>query len=1362
MFYNADKIISSLSSKCSIFIVAIILQLYCISASANTDKFYGPKDKLSNSHVNNIYQDKQGLIWVCTDNGLYEFDGNDFRSYTHRQNDTTSLIDNSVLTVYEDRSGNFWVGTTSGLQLFNRDTEQFSTIHFSYPHITDFSYFSCIIEDSKGNIWVSTSRSGAICLRGKNHNPIYYLQTNSNICSNKINTLFEDRFGNIWIGSQDNGISILNVDNHTMINYAYNQANPNSISSNKVFSFLENVDGNILVGTIDGGINLYSYTSQQFIRNYIPSGDIVFTMKRGNKNNIWIGTDGYGLKSYDYSTKTITNYETELNTVDLRRGKVHCILQDNLGNLWIALYQEGIMMIPQKKKVFRNIGFNPFYAEKSIGTECVLSVHEDRNGKIWIGTDGDGIYRLNNQRKVEKHYINDKLKANVVLTIYNDSKNRIWAGTYLNGLFLYDTGSDSFRKVPLFVGNREVKDINIIKGDASGNLWIGTNENGMCIYNHDTKQLQNYSYDIVKSGNQIVSNSVQTLLLGKDNRVWIGTSSAGLCCYNPQSKAFTDSKSFKWKLNNNNITATTQDKNGNLWVGTKQGLQYVDLQKNTTILYTEYDGLPNASVTGIEIDKQNNLWISTSLGLSHFNVSKKTFVNYHLSDGLLNDEYRRGATFQSATGELFFGGTEGLSSFFPFKIEASEQLKNLVFTNLFIYNEKVEVGNNSFLKKNINASEKIEIAHTIKSFSLGFVALEFNNPAKVIYQVKMEGFDNDWKTLPMSSKLATYTNLRHGKYKFHVRAFFPNSKPIERSITIIILPPFWLTWWAKTFYFLLFVVFGYWAYKLTLKRISQRQENLQKENEKQIMQSKLQFFTDISHEIRTPLTLILTPIEKLLKDTPDGSLSNTYKLINQNGQRILRLVNQIMEMRKLDRGQVKLQTTETDIYAFVREIVSSFDHIITERDIDFVIEFTENLPQVWIDQEKLDKVIFNVLSNAFKYTPKSGKITMKVDTENEHLRIRIVDNGPGIPKDQQDVIFNRFYQIQDESNRNKLGTGIGLHLSRSLVEIHKGKIFVDDSNEYGAAFVILIPLNNDYLQPSEMSDKQPEMNLATIVQPSFVDENIDESISNTHSVNNTRHKLLIVEDDKDIRNYIVDILKNEYQVIQADNGSQGLEIAIKELPSCIITDVMMSGIDGIELCKKVKTNEKTCHIPVIILTAKTSIEQRVEGLEVGADSYIPKPFNIDHLKTRISKLIELRQTIKNKYEGKYVIPQDEIKIKSVDEKLLEKFENILKEQMDNPDLSIEVISQQIGISRSQLQRKLKQITNQNPSDYMKSMRLRYAANLLTSKNLSISEVTYACGFASLSHFSNSFKEFYGMSPSRYIEINRHVADIDSE
>ncbi len=1337
-----------------LFITYILVAFFCTNLNANTDKFYGLKDKLSNSHVNKIYQDRKGYIWVCTDNGLNVFDGSEFKTVYHKQNDTTSLVDNSVLTVLEDRKGNFWVGTTGGLQLFNRDTEQFTTIHFSYPHVTDFSYFNCILEDSKGNIWVSTSRSGAICLRANTLQPIYYMQTNSNICSNKINTLFEDRFANIWIGSQDNGISILNVQNHTLVNYANNPTNLNSLSSNKVYSILENIDGNILVGTIDGGINLFNYSRQQFTRNYINSGNAVYTLKRGNKNNLWIGTDGLGLKSYDYTTKKISTYETDLNTVDLRKAKVHCVLQDKQGNVWLALYQDGIMLIPNMKKVFTNIGFNPFYSEKSIGTECVLSVLEDSKGKVWIGTDGDGIYRLNSQRNVEKHFDSSKLNASVILSVFEDNQKRIWVGTYLCGLFLYNPSTDSFLKMPLNVNGREIKDIFTIVGDKVGNLWIGTNENGLCVYNPTNKQIKSYTYDLLKSGNQILSNSVQTILLGNNDLVWIGTSSAGISCLNSRTNTFYDYKKENGKVNNNNITTIVQDNYGNIWIGTKQGLNYIDIKQKTVKLYTEAEGLANASVLGIQIDKHNNLWISTSLGLSHFDIKRKSFTNYYVSDGLLNDEYKRGAYFQSKSGELFFGGIDGLSSFFPFKIEESAHLKNLVFTNLFIYNEKVKVGESSYLRKNINAVDEIKIDHNIKSFSLGFVALEFNNPGKVVYQVKMEGFDNDWKTLPLGSKLATYTNLGYGNYKFHVRAYFAGSEPVERNISVVVSPPLWLSLWAKFIYFLLILALGYWSYKKMLHKLDQRKEESQKEIEQQIMQSKLQFFTDISHEIRTPLTLILTPVERLIKETQDGNLRNTYKLINLNGQRILRLVNQIMEMRKLDRGQVKLKTVETDVAAFVREIMSSFDNAIAERKCEFNIVIADNLPIVWIDHEKLDKVIFNVLSNAFKYIPTDGKISIKVDVENEDLRIRISDNGPGIPSNQHENIFNRFYQIQNESNYNKIGTGIGLHLSRSLIEIHQGKIYVDNQTDVGACFVICIPINNNYLKPDEMVHKQTTISLAEMVQPSldiFEPEKLEMGTSNYSSTKN-RYKVLIVEDNNDIRNYIASILEKDYQIIKAENGNHGLELVLKEMPDCVISDVMMDGMDGIELCKKIKTNEKTFHIPVIILTAKTTIEQRVEGLEVGADSYIPKPFNIDHLKIRVSKLIEVRQTIKNKYQGKFEVPKEQIKIKSVDEKLLEKFESIVKEQLDNSDLSIEIISKQIGISRSQLQRKLKQITNQNPSDYLKSMRLKYAAILLTSKNLSISEVTYACGFASLSHFSNSFKEFYGMSPSNYVEI----------
>ena len=1328
---------------------------------ANTDKFYGLTEGLSNSHVNSIYQDRAGLIWICTDNGLNSFDGVKFKTYYHALDNEASLGNNSVLSVYDDSKGNLWVGTTGGLQLLDRETDRFTTIHFSYPYITDFSYISCIIEDSRGNIWLSTSRAGAICLKGDDHRPIYYLPTNSNICSDKINTIYEDRFGNIWIGSQDNGISVLNMENHTIVNYAHDPNDINSLSSNKVFSFVELPDGDMLIGMIDGGIDLFDYSSKKFIRNYIPSVEGAFTLKKGPGNTIWIGTDGNGLKTFDYVTGAISTYDSDLTNIDMHHTKVHGILEDRQGNLWLVLYQKGIMMIPQQKRIFHNWGLNFFHPELNIGTECVLSILEDSSRRVWIGTDGDGIYRLNSDRKVDRHYTTSKLPANVVLAIFEDSKKRIWLGTYLHGLFLYDEGTDCFRNVKLHVDGKSVKDIYTIEEGADGTLWIGTNENGLCLYNHDTGKIESYTYDMLYSGNQIPSNSVHTIFFGRDRQVWIGTSSAGLTRFDQKTGLFHDYNVENGKLKNNNIYSVAQDKAGNIWVGTKSGLHYLDLAHDTTRIYTEADGLANSSIAGIEIDGNGNLWISTSLGLSFYNVKTKTFSNYYTSDGLQNNEFRRGAHFGSKSGELFFGGIDGLTAFYPFVPHAEHELINLIFTNLYFYNEKIEVsdGDDAVLTRDINATDRIEIGPDIRSFSIEFAALEYNSPEKVVYQVKMENFDTEWRTLPMGSRLATYTNLNHGSYTFMVRAFLPGTKPIERSLSIVVTPPFYLTWWAKTFYFLCVIAALVLFFYMMERRVRRKKEDIQKENDNLIMQSKLQFLTDISHEIRTPLTLILSPIQSLMKDTPEGPLLNVYKLINQNGQRILRLINQVMEMRKLDRGQVRLLTVPTDVERFFREVSSSFDNIAQEKKIRFEIQVEPGLPQVWIDQEKLDKVIFNVLSNAFKYTPEGGHIDISISRDGDQLKIRIADSGEGIPPEQRELIFNRFYQVPTMGNRNKMGTGIGLHLSRSLMEIHHGRIYVEDSSEGGAVFVITLPIDNSYLKKEEMQAEGAENSLATIVQPALQDF-IEEDTHEDHTQGSTssfRYKLLVVEDDKDIRKYLKEIL-GDYRVIEAENGVKGLELVISEMLDCVITDVMMPEMDGIELCKKIKTNEQTCQIPVILLTAKTAIEQRIEGIEVGADSYIPKPFNVEHLRTRVRKLIELRRTIREKYEGKHELRKEDIKIKSGDEKLLEKLEQIVKEQISDPDLSVETISRQIGVSRSQLQRKLKQLTNQNPSDYLKTARLRYAASLLVTKNLSISEVTYEAGFSSLSHFSNSFRDFYGMSPSRYVELNHANAE----
>ena len=586
-----------------IIIAAASLLLPWNNAFADSDKFF----RFSNSHINDIYQDSHGYIWICSDYGLSRFDGTNTRTFYH-SSDTTSLISNSVLTILEDKTGTLWVGTTAGIQYFDNKTEKFISPRLKYPHITDFTYVNSIIEDRKGNIWFTTSRSGIIRLKNGDREPTYYLKTNSNICSNKINALYEDKFGNIWIGSQESGISILNTDNQTLVNYAHDPTNPSSLSSNSVFSFAEMPDGTILVGTIDGGIDAFNFQTHSFSRGYIPCNDNIFTLKTDSHKRLWIGTDGNGLKYYDFNTKQLRTYKSDLNNFDSGKIKVHSVYEDRQGNLWVAIYQKGVMMIPRDKNRFSNIGFNPFSSENSIGAECSLSILEDHGGDLWIGTDGDGIYRLGKDRTVKKHYHGASLKAGSVLAIFEDRNHDIWAGSFFHGLFRYNPASDSFVQVRLIdsLGN-DIKDLNTLNEDSAGNLWIGTNGSGICIYNPQSGATKLLTYNLMKTSGQILGNSIHSIYFDKSGCVWIGTSEAGLSRYNPKNNSFEDFTLKNKRLSNNNIFSIAEDRAGNIWVGTKFGLNCIDRKTGTTKVYTVANGLPNETIFGIETDTNGDL-----------------------------------------------------------------------------------------------------------------------------------------------------------------------------------------------------------------------------------------------------------------------------------------------------------------------------------------------------------------------------------------------------------------------------------------------------------------------------------------------------------------------------------------------------------------------------------------------------------------------------------------------------------------------------------------------------------------------------------------------------------------------------------
>ncbi len=1051
-----------------------------------------------NSHIHKIYQDKTGYIWFCTDNGLSRYNGSDIKTYYHEYGDSTSLMTNSVLTILEDSRNNFWVGTTEGLQRFDRKTDTFEAIKFSYPHVNDFSYINSIIEDRKGNIWLATSRAGAICLKADTYQPTYYMPVNSNICSNKINTIFEDKFGNIWIGSHDNGISVINSGNGMIINYVNVSGDVNTLSSNKIFTISSTPDGNILIGSIDSGIDLFDYSTRRIIRNYIPDCERVYTLENDKNKILWIGTDGKGIKQYNYNTKQTTGFDSYSPLIDMREAKIHSIIEDVQGNIWLGLYQKGVMVIPSNEQTFRTLGFNPFYTKKNIGKEPVLAIIQDSNGDFLFGTDGDGIYKLDSGKNVRKHYNADLLKGQNVVTLFQDSKGRIWAGTYLSGLYRYHPEKDLFL-LENFSGNGvELIDINVITEDNSGNLWIGTNSDGVCVYTPGSNQMQWLKHDIQKTSDQLLSNAINTLYLSASEQLWIGTSSAGFNCYNIKTGTYTDFTTKICGLSNDCINAFTEDKSGNLWVGTKNGLNCLESNSNEIkTIYTKSDGLPDASINGLEIDENNNLWISTSMGgLAFLNTATGEITGYVTPrGGDMNGEFKRGAHCRSTDGELLFGGIGGVVYFQSFTELPAHSLLGLAFTDLYIYNTRVEVNSdkNSILKDDINNTQEITLNYNTKSFSISFGAIEYTANDKVIYQVRMDNFDKEWKTVSANSRIATYTNIPPGEYIFRVRASLSGNNPQEKSLKIIITPPLWKTWWAMIIYVLLFLTAGSYAYYIIKKKEIKRRENIAKANEARIMQSKLQFFTDISHEIRTPLTLILSPIEQLIKEEKNERLLKLYKLMFWNAHRILRLVNQTMDMRKIDRGKVVLRTEELDVAGFIENIISSFSYMAEDKNITLTFNVGQGVSKAWVDPDIMDKVLVNVISNAMKYTPQGGCIKVLATSENNSLLIHVSDTGIGIPHELRESVFNRFFRIPNEDNKVRTGTGIGLHLSLNLMIIHHGDIYIEDTdNGIGTRFIIRIPLNDIRLKP--MTNAVNTDIKASVIEPLIMVEQTEEIV----------------------------------------------------------------------------------------------------------------------------------------------------------------------------------------------------------------------------------------------------------------------------
>lgn len=1367
-----ESIIHTMKHKKSFCTVFLFLFSLFFSVMAQNGQFYSTENGLSSSLVNQLIQDSRGYIWCATEYGLNRFDGLRFTNYGRIPSDTSSLKNNYVRTLFEDRAHNLYVGCIDGLLKYNRDSDMFAEIPMwrsgkqVYPHITHLK------ELHDGSVWLSTTGQGMFRLDTQRMEAFSVDEILHQGNYNYQSVFYEDSYHLIWIGTEGSGLICYNSMNKKSRVFKYPDLPDNQISA-----IAEDVQGNLFVGMQAQGLAKYDRIHGRFVP--IPSENgrqvsVSCMVNVGGK--LLVGTDGQGLMVYNSRKECLESYSINNAPLDFSDGKIHTILEDKDENLWLGLFQKGIILIPKQENPFEYLGCKSIYYNP-IGQGCVMSLFQDQSYHLWVGTDNEGVYELGPDGKQIRHYRpghGEHAVANTVMSMLVDSEDTFWIGTYTRGLAKMDrsTGACSYLK------ELAHEKILSLAEDKQKNLYIATLGSGFYRYNLQTGQLTHYESSKDESGdcsrNELANDWINYVYCDREGLIWIAHYK-GVSCFNPQTESFLQYKNSNILIEGCVGYSLMEDERGILWAGTTEGLYSFDKRTGKTEQFTREQGLPSNVICGICGDSQQNIWLSTYSGICKYIVHENRFVNYYAGDGLQGDEFMHGAFFQSHSGKIFFGGMDGVTSFLPDAIVGTFKDTKVWITDFYIFQQPVHKhtlsGGEPVISTAVQDASEFRLAAGDNTFSIMFSTLQYSNPAQISYQYRMKELGQQWLVTEPGVNRVTYNNLPSGKYTFSVRAVDHGMISDMRTIKIMIASPWYATWWAYSIYAFLFMLLMLGVVNYLRARMRNRRERMERVHAEQLNEAKLQFFINISHEIRTPMTLIINPLEKLLKEHPDGELKKTYLMIYRNAQRILRLINQLMDIRKIDKGQMFMKFRETDMVGFIDDVMLTFEYTARRRHIH--LGFLHAMPhlKVWVDMNNFDKILMNILSNAFKYTPDGGDIqvslttgkdSMRKDALKEYVEITVSDTGIGIDKNKIEQIFERFYQINNDVTKSNFGTGIGLHLSRTLVEMHHGEIFAENREDAsGSRFVIRIPLGSAHLQAHELEqvdelnasvEKQHLLMNPALLAPVDAEDVDDELPDDKAGKAKSGLRVLIVEDEEEIRSYLKAELKNDYRIHTCENGREAYDWILQELPDLVISDVMMPEMDGMTLCKKIKQNTNTNHIPIVLLTAKSNPEDRLEGIDIGADAYMVKPFQTELLKSTVANLLSSRRLLRNKFSG---IQQQEGKIEKIsltsnDEKILERIMKVVNDHLSDPELNVEMLAAEVGLSRVHIHRKLKELTNLAPREFIKNIRLQQAAVLLAEdKKLSVSEVAYAVGYSNLSHFSSSFREKYGISPKEY-------------
>lgn len=1337
--------------------------LFSIQAWAQSGKLFNTDNQLSSNLATQVFQDKSGFIWIATRNGLNNYDGYHITVIKKDMSNFLGLSSNYINSIAQDEKEHILLGTNNSLLEFTGS--EFLKIPMLDSKGKELAtYVKQVYPLKNKDVAVATSGYG-IMLKKQDEQKCHAMKGEVEKLK-YIHKLLEDKRGRLWIITEDGKLYRKETNGRVTSHFAGTEG----VGAQDI---QQDALGNIYLASKNQGVHLLRAGSNVFTQissiGNLPIDNIYIS----RNNKLYIGCDGLGIYVYDPQTGFLQDNPLFSRLVNLAKSKVTSIIEDNQGNIWVSMLQKGVFMQSNIQNDFNYMGFR-LGNRNVIGENCVTSLSINQGNQVWVGTDKDGLYLFNiATNSVEGHFLNQS----TVLTLCKDQQGRTWVGTYTDGLGYMDAAG-SFHPVDLGIS----KSVGIldIKQDPQGNIWIATMGKGLFCLQKDGSRRNykaKYGADNNLKVNSLPNDYLIKMALSKDgNHVYIATS-VGLACLDRKRNSWVSTFKGINCLNKNSFShCVFVDSKDHVWYGTEDGAFCFDFRKGIKPkLYTTANGLTDNSVASITEDYQGNIWLGTIKGLNKLALKSGTITKFYAESGLQSNEFSDASVCTTQDRKtILIGGSGGLNWFQADQVRQHPWQAKVVISGFILNNKMVTPGMKSgsyTITDNWSTfSRDFQLSHEDNTFTLQLSTLTYNDVEQISYVYSING--DAWRTVPAGQNELAFSHMAPGRYKYRIKAICNGYETPVKEFTIIVHPAWYASIWAKLFYLLLLIA-AIMLYLRHRKRQMEDQLILQQHiHAEEMGEAKIKFFMNISHEIRTPLTLIITPLLSLIKEDKEPHRQGIYEIIRKNSERILHLINQMMDLRKIDKGQMVMRMCKTDMVSFINEEYDLFKQQAIAKSIDFEYQHDcEELP-VWIDRNNFDKVIINTLSNAFKFTPTAGHILLSLTHTGHHAYISIKDSGIGIPKDKLETIFQRFYQTPADPNERNVGTGIGLDLTRSLVELHYGTISARNNEgekgskfEHGSEFIIRIPLGKDHLKPEEIIEeeemkKEQNNELAEAEQEEQLAESNDqpaETLNNSDttpaSAKGAKAEIVIVEDEEDIQEYLKAQLSSDFKIRTYPNGKVALNEILKNKPDLVISDIMMPEMDGTTLCAKLKSNINTNDVPIILLTAKSREEDQLEGLQTGADAYILKPFNMDILHRNIINLLTVRRTLRNKFTGNESQNHqvEQIEMQTPDNSLMQRVMEVINENINDSDLSVDMIAQKVGISRVHLHRKMKELTNQTPHSFIRNIRLQQAAKLLKDGKQSITEVMYACGFSNSASFSTMFKNLYGCSPREYMQ-----------